>query len=94
VRPQKAGKRRFLENIHRRGGSIVKITTLIIVLLGLATGTGVAMVASVHKEPGSAGLRGSKLLTIRLARVVAGATVFIVGVLAGAGAAAWMIPPV
>jgi hypothetical protein len=33
------------------------------------------------------------LLTIRPARIVAGTTVFIVGVLAGAGIAAWMMPP-
>jgi hypothetical protein len=29
----------------------VKITTLIIVLFGLATASGAAMIASVHKEP-------------------------------------------
>jgi uncharacterized iron-regulated membrane protein len=49
--PQKAGKRRFLRNIHRWGGSIVKITALIIVLLVLAMATGTAMVVSVQKEP-------------------------------------------
>jgi hypothetical protein len=36
---------------HDHLGAIVKITALIFVLLALATGTGVAMVASVHKEP-------------------------------------------
>jgi hypothetical protein len=49
--PLKAGKRRFLDNIHRWGGNIVKITTLIIVLLGLATASGAAMIVSVKKEP-------------------------------------------
>jgi hypothetical protein len=34
------------------------------------------------------------LLTIRPARVVMGATVFVVGVLAGAGIAMWVMPPV
>jgi hypothetical protein len=29
----------------------VKVTTLIVVLLALAMGTGAAMVTSVHKEP-------------------------------------------
>jgi hypothetical protein len=48
--PEKAGKRRFLRNIHRWGGSIVKITALI-VLLALAMTTGTAMIVSVQKEP-------------------------------------------
>ena len=48
---QKAEKRRFLDNIHQWEGSIVKITTLIIVLLGLATASGAAMIVSVKKEP-------------------------------------------
>jgi hypothetical protein len=39
------------------------------------------------------GLRGAELL-IRPARIVMGATVFMIGVLAGAGIAAWMAPPV
>jgi hypothetical protein len=33
------------------GGVLVKITTLIIVLLGLATASGAAMVGSIKKEP-------------------------------------------
>jgi hypothetical protein len=49
--PKKSGNRVFLTNIHRWGGSIVKITTLIIVLLGLATASGAAMIVSVKKEP-------------------------------------------
>jgi hypothetical protein len=39
-------------------------------------------------------LRGAELLRIRAARVVMGATVFVIGVLTGAGIAAWMLPPV
>jgi hypothetical protein len=38
-------------------------------------------------------LRGAELL-INPARILIGATVFVVGVLAGAGIAAWMMPPV
>jgi hypothetical protein len=40
------------------------------------------------------GLRGAKLLTIRPMRIAMGATVFLIGVLTGAGIAAWMMPPV
>jgi hypothetical protein len=34
------------------------------------------------------------LLIIRPARVVMGATVFVIGVLTGAGIAMWVLPPV
>jgi hypothetical protein len=68
----------------------VKITTLIILLLGIATARGAAMIVSVKKE----GLRGSTLLIIRPARVVTGATVFVIGILAGASIAMWVMPPV
>jgi hypothetical protein len=34
------------------------------------------------------------LLTLRPARIVMGATVFVIGVLTGAGIAAWMMPPI
>jgi hypothetical protein len=43
---------------------------------------------------GFVGLRGPKLLIIRPARVVMGATVFVIGVLTGAGIAMWVLPPV
>jgi hypothetical protein len=39
------------------------------------------------------GLRGAELL-IRPARIVMGATVFVIGVLADVGIAAWMMPPI
>jgi hypothetical protein len=39
-------------------------------------------------------LRGAELLTIRPVRIAMGATVFMIGVLTGAGIAAWMMPPV
>ena len=42
----------------------------------------------------SVGLRGAGLLTIRPMRIAMGATVFVIGVLTGAGIAAWMMPPV
>jgi hypothetical protein len=51
VCPQIARKRRFLSDIHRRGGSIVKITTLIIVSPDLATASGATVIVSVMKEP-------------------------------------------
>jgi hypothetical protein len=43
---------------------------------------------------GSACLWGSELLTAWSARVFVGTAVFMVGVLAGAGFAAWVMPPV
>ena len=42
----------------------------------------------------SVGLWGAELLTMRPAWMVMGATVFVIGVLTGAGVAAWMMPPV
>jgi hypothetical protein len=42
----------------------------------------------------SVGLRGAELLTIRPARIAMGAAVFMIGVLTGAGIAAWMMPPI
>jgi hypothetical protein len=42
----------------------------------------------------SVGLRGTELLMIRPAYIVMGAAVFMIGVLGGAGIAAWMMPPV
>jgi precorrin-2 methylase len=42
----------------------------------------------------SVGLWGAELLTIRAARIMLAATVFVIGVLTGAGVAAWMMPPV
>jgi hypothetical protein len=47
----------------------------------------------VKEAASSIGLRGAELLT-RPARIVMGATVFMIGVLTGAGVAAWMMPPV
>jgi hypothetical protein len=47
-----------------------------------------------RQEAGSAGLRGAELLTFRSARILVGATVFMIGVLTGAGIAALMMPPV
>jgi hypothetical protein len=38
--------------------------------------------------------RQSELLKSRPARVVIGAAVFALGILAGAGIAAWLVPPV
>jgi hypothetical protein len=40
------------------------------------------------------GVRGAELLTIPPMRIAMGATVFLIGVLTGAGIAAWMMPPV
>ena len=42
----------------------------------------------------SVGLWGAELLPVQVARIVMGATVFVIGVLTGAGVAAWMMPPV
>jgi hypothetical protein len=42
----------------------------------------------------SAGLWGAEWLTIPPTRIAMGATVFMIGVLTGAGIAAWMMPPV
>jgi hypothetical protein len=39
-------------------------------------------------------LWGAELLTIRAARIVLAATVFVIGVLSGAGVEAWMMPHV
>jgi hypothetical protein len=39
-------------------------------------------------------VRGAELLTIRPIRAAIGAAVFMLGILAGAGIAAWMVPPV
>jgi hypothetical protein len=59
-KPQKVRKRRFLRTAIRADASrsrhckwrgVVKITTLIVLLLALAMGTGAAMIASAHKEP-------------------------------------------
>jgi hypothetical protein len=49
---------------------------------------------SVKEGASSFGLRGGGLLTIRPMRIAMGATVFMIGVLTGAGIAAWMMPPV
>jgi hypothetical protein len=43
---------------------------------------------------GPAGLRRPELLTVGAARVVTGAAVFLIGVIAGAGVAMWVVPPV
>jgi hypothetical protein len=48
---------------------------------------------SVKEASSSVGLRGAGLL-IRPLRIAMGATVFVIGVLTGAGIAAWMMPPV
>jgi hypothetical protein len=48
----------------------------------------------VKEGAGSVGLWGAGLLTMRPALIVMGATVFVIGVLTGAGVAAWMMPPV
>jgi hypothetical protein len=48
----------------------------------------------VKEGAGSVGLWGAGLLTMRPAFIVMGATVFVIGVLTGAGVAAWMMPPV
>jgi hypothetical protein len=50
--------------------------------------------ASVKEGASSLGLRGAGLLAIRPMRIAMGATVFVIGVLTGAGIAAWMMPPV
>jgi hypothetical protein len=42
----------------------------------------------------SVGLPWTGLLTVRPMRIAMGATVFVIGVLTGAGIAAWMMPPV
>jgi hypothetical protein len=43
---------------------------------------------------GFAGLRGPELLTSRPIRAAISVTVFVFGVLAGAGLAAWVMPPI
>jgi hypothetical protein len=48
----------------------------------------------VKEGVGSVALRGVELLTIPPALIVMGAAVFMIGVLTGAGIAAWMMPPV
>jgi hypothetical protein len=48
----------------------------------------------VKEGASSVGLRRAELLTMRPARIVMGATVFVLGVLTGAGVAAWMMLPV
>jgi hypothetical protein len=49
----------------------------------------------VKEGASSVGLWGAELLTmLRPACIAMGATVFVIGVLAGAGVAAWMMPPV
>jgi hypothetical protein len=47
-----------------------------------------------YRDGISVDLWGAGLLTIRAARIVLAATVFVIGVLSGAGVAAWMMPPV
>jgi hypothetical protein len=47
----------------------------------------------VKEGASSVGLWGAELLTIRPMRIAMGATVFVIGVLAGAGVAAWIMPP-
>jgi hypothetical protein len=89
VCPQKAGNRRFLNRRSRAGRKHGGGQPLIIVLLGLATASGTAMIISVKLACG-----GAELLTIRPMRIAMGATVFLIGVLTGAGIAAWMMPPV
>jgi hypothetical protein len=48
----------------------------------------------VKEGVSSVGLWGAELLTMRAAFIVMGATVFMIGVLTGAGIAAWVMPPV
>jgi hypothetical protein len=65
---------------------------------------GVAGVCAVHGDGNgcfcayaagrSVRFRQSELLKSRPARVVIGAAVFTLGILAGAGIAAWLVPPV
>jgi hypothetical protein len=45
-----------------------------------------------YRDGISVDLWGAELLTIRAARIVLAATVFVIGVLSGAGVAAWMMP--
>ena len=70
----------------------MKITTLILALLVLALGTGTAMVLSLQTQPVVA-CDSPKLLN-RPGRIVVGAAVFALGILGGAGIAAWLMPPV
>jgi hypothetical protein len=49
---------------------------------------------SVKEGASSVGLRGAELLAIQPMRIAMGATVFLIGILTGAGIAAWMMPPV
>jgi hypothetical protein len=49
---------------------------------------------SVKEGASSIGLRGVELLTPRPTRIAMGATIFLIGILTGAGIAAWMMPPV
>jgi hypothetical protein len=93
MRPQKAGKRRFLDGIHRweecredhhayrRFAQSCDRERRCDDCLG-------------KKGACFIGLRGAELLMIRPAAVVMGAAVFMIGVLSGAGIAAWMMPPV
>jgi hypothetical protein len=82
-----------ISDILSVGEGVMKITALIFVLLALAMATGTAVVASVHKEQ-VCSPRGGELLIRRPAHVFVGAAVFTLGVLAAAGFAAWMMPPV
>jgi hypothetical protein len=47
----------------------------------------------VKEAASSIGLRAAELLT-KPARIMMGATVFVIGVLTGAGVAAWVMPPI
>jgi hypothetical protein len=61
---------------------------------GAGDGQRVRNVGLRQEGAGSAGLRRPQLLTSRPIRAAIGVTVFVFGVLAGAGLAAWMMPPI
>jgi hypothetical protein len=92
--PQKAGNRRFLNNHSRVGRKYHEDHHGHDCVAGACDGERDRDDRLYQEGACSAGLRGTKLLTIRPGRVLMGATVFVFGVLTGAGIAAWMMPPV
>jgi hypothetical protein len=93
VCPQTAKKRRFLNSIHRRGGCREDHRAYSCTA-GPCNGKRSRDDCLGKEGSGSVGLRGAELLTFRAARIVMGATVFVIGVLTGAGIAAWVMPPI
>jgi hypothetical protein len=90
---QMASKLRFLNSIHRRGGCREDHRAYSCAA-GPRNGERGRDDCLGKEGSGSVGLRGAELLTFRAARIVMGATVFVIGVLTGAGIAALVMPPI